>query len=338
MTYAYPPISRRRAAQLAVGLLGAHGLPGLTSAAWAQAGPAWPVRPVTLVAVYAAGGPVDIISRIVAKGLSDHFGQQFLVENRVGAGGSIGAQSVARGPADGYTILHLNSAHTVIETLYKNRGYELARDFLPVSTLGSSPNWLLINPKTHAFRTVQDLVAYARANPGKLTYASGGSGGLTHLSSELMKVRGGLDIVHVPYKGNAPAFADLLAGRVDMIFDQPISSESFVKAGQLKPLAVTSRMRNAAYPEVPTLMESGFEDFEANAWYAFAFRAGTPPAIAQALNAGVAKVLAQPEIRERLLAAGVTPAASSPDALAAQIQRDTARWREVIERAGITVQ
>lgn len=332
-------LNRRHAVQLTAGLLGmANGLPTLMTTAHSQATTPWPTKPVTLVAVFSAGGPVDIISRIVAKGLADHFGQPFVVENRVGAGGSIGAQSVARGPADGYTVLHLNSAHTAVETLYRNRGYELARDFAPVSTLGSSPNWLLVNPKVHAFRTVQDLVAYARANPGKLTYASGGSGGLTHLSSELMKVRGGLDIVHVPYKGNAPAFTDLIAGRVDMIFDQPISSESFVKSGQLRPLAVTSRTRAAAYPEVPTMMESGFEDFEAVAWYALAFRSGTPQAVVQALNSGLAKVLAQADIRERLLAAGVTPSTSSPEGLATQIQRDTARWREVIERAGIALQ
>lgn len=303
-----------------------------------DAAPSWPSRPVVIVAVFAPGGPVDIVTRIVAKGLSDHFKQPFVVENRTGAGGTVGAASVARSDADGHTLLGVNTSHTVSESLYKDRRYELAKDFAPVSTMGSSPNWVLVNPKVHPFKDMRDLVTWAKAHPGKLTYASGGSGGLTHLSSELLKSRAGVDLLHVPYKGNGPAFTDLIAGRVDMIFDQPISSEGFVKSGQLRPLAVTSRTRLAAHPEVPTMVEAGFEDFVVNAWYGLAFRSGTSPAIVASLNAGLAKVLAQPDIRDRLLAAGVTPAHSTPDAFAALIRSDTARWRDLVERAGITTQ
>ncbi|MDB5966870.1 MAG: hypothetical protein JWQ72_3370 [Polaromonas sp.] len=327
-------LNRRQATLLGAGLL----VLGTGSPSGAQGAQGWPAKPVTIVAVFSAGGPVDVISRIVARGLSDHFQQQFVVENRVGAGGTVGALSVARAAPDGYTLLGVNTSHTISETLYKGRRYDLSSDFAPVSTLGTSPNWLLVNPKVRPFQDMRDLVAWARSNPGKLTYASGGSGGMTHLSSELMKSRAGLDIVHVPYKGNAPAFTDLLAGRVDMIFDQPISSEAFVKAGQLRALAVTSRTRMPTHPDVPTMMEAGFDDFEATVWYGVAFRAGTPPAIVAALNAGIDKVLAQADIRERLLAAGITPAHSTPEAFGALIRGDTKRWREVIDRAGITAQ
>jgi len=329
-------INRRRATLLGASLLTlAAGVPVRAQTASARG---WPTKPVTIVAVFAAGGPVDIVTRITAKALSDHFQQQFVVENRVGAGGTVGALSVARSEPNGYTLLGVNTSHTVSETLYKTRRYDLSKDFAPVSTIGTSPNWLLINPKVHPFKDMRELVAWARANPGKLTYASGGSGGMTHLSSELMKSRAGLDIVHVPYKGNAPAFTDLIAGRVDMIFDQPASSEAFVKSGQMRPLAVTSRARMPTHPDVPTMIESGFDDFEASVWYGLAFRTGTPPAIVAALNAGLAKVLSQSDIREQLLAVGVTPAHSTPEAFGALIRSDTARWRDVIERAGITAQ
>ncbi len=298
----------------------------------------WPAKPVTVVAVFSAGGPVDMVARIVAKGLGEQLGQQFLVENRVGGGGTVGAASVARGSTDGYTVLLVNSGHTAAETLYKGRGYELAKDLTPVSLIGTSPNWLLVNPKQNAFASIQEMTTFAAANPGKLTYASGGSGGITHLSSELLKAQKNLDIVHIPYKGNAPAFTDLLAGRVDMIFDQPISSESFVKSGQLKPLAVTSRNRLAGYPDVPTMVEAGIPGFVVDVWYGFAFRAGTPPAVVSSLNAALEKVLALPDIRSRLMAAGVTPAPSTPAAFEARIKDDTARWRGLIERTGITAQ
>lgn len=298
----------------------------------------WPAKPVTLVAVFAAGGPVDMVARIVAKGLGEQLGQQVVVENRVGAGGTVGAGSVARANADGYTVLLVNSGHTAAEALYKGRGYDLAKDFAPVSLIGTSPNWLLVNPKQNAFASLQEMTAFAAAHPGKLTYASGGSGGLTHLSSELMKAQKGLDIVHVPYKGNSPAFTDLLAGRVDMIFDQPISSEAFVRSGQLKPLAVTSRNRMPGYPDVPTMAEAGFPGFVVDVWYGLAFRAGTPPAVVSSLNAALEKVLASPDIKSRLTAAGVTPAHSTPAAFEGRIKDDTARWRGIIERSGITAQ
>jgi tripartite-type tricarboxylate transporter receptor subunit TctC len=332
------PVTRRDACLLGAGLLALAGIAPVRAQTGAATALPWPMKPVTVVAVFSAGGPVDIVTRIVAKGLSDHFQQQFVVENRVGAAGTVGAASVARAEPDGYTVLGVNSAHTATETLYKNRRYDLAKDFAPVSLIGGSANWLLVNPKVHDFKSVAELLAWASAHPGKLSYASGGSGGLTHLSAELLKARAGVDILHVPYKGNAPAFTDLIAGRVDMIFDQPVSSEAFVKSGQLRPLAVTSRTRLAAYPDLPTMVEAGVADFEAAVWYGLALRAGTPRAIVSALNAGLAKVLAQYDIRERLQAAGVTPAHSTPEAFAGLMRADTARWREVIERAGITAQ
>lgn len=301
----------------------------------AQPTPAWPTRPVTVVSVFPPGGPVDQVLRIVAKGLGDELGQPFVVDNRVGAGGTIGAASVLRAEADGHTVLGLISAHPASETLYKARRYDLARDFEPVSMIGTSPNWLLVNAKDTRLASLKDLLAYARANPGKLTYASGGAGGLTHLSSELLKSQAGVDIVHVPYKGNTPAMTDLLAGRVDMLFDQPLASEQFVRSGQLRAIALTSRTRLAQWPDVPTMVESGFADFEVQPWYGLALRTGTPAPIVSTLHAAMARVLAQPETRQRLAAAGVTPAPTTPQAFGERIRGDIVRWRSVIDKAGI---
>jgi tripartite-type tricarboxylate transporter receptor subunit TctC len=309
-----------------------------TLVAQAQSAPAWPTRPVTLVSVFPPGGPVDQVMRIIAKGLSDELGQPFVVENRVGAGGTVGAASLLRAEADGNTVLGLISAHSAGETLYKARRYDLARDFEPVSLIGTSPNWLLVNAKDTRTASLRDLLAYARANPGKLTYASGGSGGLTHLSSELLKLQAGVDILHVPYKGNGPAITDLLAGRVDMLFDQPAASEQFVRSGQLRVIAVTSGSRLPQAPDAPTLIESGMSDFQVQAWYGLAVRAGTPASIIATLNAATVRVLSQPETRQRLAAVGITATLTTPQAFGDRIRGDIGRWRTVIDKAGITAQ
>ncbi|MEJ2802243.1 tripartite tricarboxylate transporter substrate binding protein [Comamonadaceae bacterium PP-2] len=313
----------------------------LPSAVQAQSAPAaaWPSRPLTLVVVFAPGGAADQVARIVAKGLGDRLGQTVVVDNRPGAGGTVGATFVARAPADGNTLLFVNSSHTASETLYPGHPYDLAKDFAPVSLVGTSPFWLLVNPKTHpSFNSVKDLVAAAKAKPGQLTFASGGSGGLTHMSGEELKSQAGIDMVHVPYKGNAPALTDVIAGRVDMIFDQQVSSEAFVKSGQLKPLAVTSSRRMPGAPQVPTLAESGFPQFDIVSWYGLALRTGTPQPIVDKLHAAIGEVLAEPDVRKKLQAAGVEPGATTPQAFGQLMHDDTARWGQVIRKAGITVQ
>ena len=296
----------------------------------------WPVKPITLVVVFAAGGTSDIVGRTLGAKLSQQLGQQVVVDNKPGAGGTLGATLVARAKPDGYTMLMLLSSHTTAETLFKNRPYDLVKDFAPVSLIGTSPYWMLVNPDATKTPTMRDLVAIARAQPGKLTFASGGSGGITHLAAEMMKLQGKLDIVHVPFKGNAPALTELLAGRVDMIFDQPASSEAYVKAGKMKALAVTSRTRMPAYPDVPTMIESGFPGFEAISWFGLAFPAGTPREIVDAMHREAVKALAAPDLRQKFEAAGITPVAMTPAEFTAHIQAEIGRWRTVITEAKVT--
>ena len=294
------------------------------------------MKPITLVVVFAAGGTADIVGRTLAAKLSQQLGQQVIVDNKPGAGGTLGATLVARAKPDGYTMLMLLSSHSTAETLFKNRTYDLNKDFAPVSLIGTSPYWMLINPDVMKTPTMKDLVAMARAQPGKLTFASGGSGGITHLSAEMMKLQGTLDIVHIPFKGNAPALTELLAGRVDMIFDQPASSEAYVKAGKLKPLAVTSRTRMPAYPDVPTMIESGFPGFEAISWFGLAFPAGTPREVVEAMNREVVRALNAPDLRQKFEAAGITPTSLTPAEFVAHIQAEVGRWRTVINDAKVT--
>ena len=298
----------------------------------------WPARPVTMVVVFAPGGTVDIVGRTLANKLSQQLGQAVIVDNKVGAGGVIGAAAVAGAKPDGYTFLMLVSSHAVGETLYPKRSYDLGKNFAPSSLIGTSPYWLLVSPDKMHVTNVQQLVAVARAEPGKLTYASGGSGGITHLAAEMMKAQAKLDITHIPFKGNAPALTEVMAGRVDMIFDQPASSLGYVKAGKLKALAVTSPARLPAFPDVPTMSESGFPGFEAIAWFGAAFPAGTPPEIVNRMSQEIAKALASPEVKDKLEGAGVTPAASTPADFGKFITAEIERWRKVIADAKITAE
>jgi len=298
----------------------------------------WPSRPISVVVVFAAGGTADIVGRTLGAQLSPQLHQQIIIENKPGAGGTIGATAVAHSKPDGYTMLMLVSTHTTAETLFKGRPYDLLKDFAPVTTIGTSAYWILINPEVTKVNTMQELVAAMRANPGKMTYASGGSGGITHLASEMMKLQGKLDVVHIPFKGNGPALTEVVAGRVDMLIDQPASSEAFVKAGKLKPLAVTSRARIPTAPNIPTMAESGFPGFEAIAWFGLAFPSGTPPDIVNRMNHEVATALATPELKQKLEAAGITPLAMSPAQFNELIKSDIVRWRAVINDAKITAE
>jgi tripartite-type tricarboxylate transporter receptor subunit TctC len=300
--------------------------------------PTWPVRPITAVAVFAAGGTADGVTRIVSQKLSTVLGQQVVVENRAGGGGTVGAAAVARATPDGYTLLMLVSSHAVGETLYKGRKYDLLKDFAPISLIGTSPYWLLVNPHQTKAQTVAELMAAARSQPGKLTFASGGVGALAHLAAEMMKSQKDVDIVHVPYKGAGPALTDLLGGRIDMLFDQPLSSEQFVKAGKLKPLAVTSSQRIPSAPAVPTMAESGFPGFEAIAWFAVAAPAGTPTPVLEQLSKAIHQVLGMADVRAKLEEVGVTPKSSSPAELEALIRTEIPRWRSVVEKAQIKVE
>jgi len=299
---------------------------------------AYPSKPISMVVVFAAGGTADIVGRTLGAQLSKQLGQQVVIDNKPGAGGTVGATAVARAKPDGYTMLMLVSSHTTAETLFKSRPYDLLKDFAPVSTIGTSAYWVLVNPETTKAKTIKELVDAMRAQPGKFSYGSGGSGGITHLASEMMKLQGKLDVVHVPFKGNAPALTELLAGRIDMVIDQPASSEAFVKAGKLKPLAVTSLKRIPTAPDVPTLNESGFPGFEAIAWFGLGFPAGTPPEIVARMNTEVAKALADPELKQKLEAAGITPLSMSSGDFTNVMKADVARWAKVISDAKVTTE
>ena len=309
---------------------------GALALALPAASQTWPAKPITMVVVFAPGGTVDIVGRSVANLLTQQLGQQVVVDNKAGAGGTIGATAVARAKPDGYTLLMLVSSHAVAESLYRKRPYDLQKDFQPVSMIGTSPYWLLINPDTNKTPTMKELVARIQAKPGDMTFASGGSGGIAHLASEMMNLQGKLKVTHVPFKGNAPALTELVAGRVDMMFDQPASSESFVKSGKLKPLAVTSKTRLAAYPDVPTMAESGFPGYEAISWFGIALPSGTPPDIVKRLNDAMVKVMANPELRQKLEAAGIAPASSTPGAFSEFIKTEIGRWSTVVEQAKVT--
>lgn len=299
-------------------------------------GQSWPTRPVTLVVPFAAGGPIDTVARHVGKTLAEQLGQPVLVENRAGAGGTIAAGFVARAQPDGYTLLVVVPGLTGAESLFPKRNYDLTKDFAPVSLIGTSPNWLL-TPKDGPFKSIGDVVKLAGAAPGRYSYGQGGTGGLSHLTAELMKARKGLHIVNIGYRGNAPALTDLLAGQIHLLFDQPSSSEAFVKSGQLRPLAVTSAARMPNYPDVPTMQEAGFSDFAIEVWYGLAFPKGTPPAIVQSAHAALVKALANPDLRGSLQKGGVTVRTNSPEEFTAQIRNDVVRWRGVIEKNRISV-
>lgn len=306
----------------------------LAGSATAQTGSA---KPLSIVVGFAAGGPTDIVARVVAKALGEELGRPVIVENKPGAGATLAAAQVAHGLPDGNTMLLIVPGLTGAESMFPNRKYDLKKDFAPISLIGTSPNWLLTHVNSD-FKTMQDLERVAKLNPGKYSYGQGGTGGITHLTSELLKSTKGLEILEVPYRGNGPAMIDLVSGRVDMIFDQPISSEGFVTSGKLRPLAVTSPNRLPAYPDVPTMQESGYPGFVVEVWYGLAFHARTPEATINTVNAALARSLANDEVKAGLLRSGITPQTSTPQEFRVRIASEIERWNKVITRANIKAQ
>ncbi len=301
----------------------------------AHAAVEFPTRVVRLVVAFPPGGTNDVIARLLAQKLGEAWSQPVIVENRAGAGGTIGTDVVARADPDGYTLLVTPPGPiTTNASLYATLPYDPARAFAPVTVLSIAPNILLVNPKVPA-TSVAALVADARARPGKLTYASQGTGTTSHLTGAMFATVAHLDLVHVPYKGSAPAVNDLLSGQVDLMFDAVGNSLGHVRAGSLRPLAIAGPQRMAALPELPTMVESGFSAFVSVVWYALVAPAGTPPALCTAIAAAVERVLRQPDVGERLAALGNAPVGSGPQALAAFMQTETVRWTQVIKAAGI---
>jgi tripartite-type tricarboxylate transporter receptor subunit TctC len=295
----------------------------------------YPQKPVRLIVPFPAGGIADVFGRIIGAKLSEAWGQPVLVENRAGAGGNIGADLVAKSPADGYTLL-MGSIGTqaVNVSLFRNMPYDSAKDFTPVALVLEAESLLALHPSVPA-ATPAELIAYARAQPGKLSYGSAGVGTASHLAGELFKSMARVDIAHIPYKGNVPAITDLLAGQTQMVFATMPTVLPHVKAGKLKGIAVLGRNRSAAAPDVPTLSESGLKGFEVNNWIGIFGPAGMPPAVTAKLNAAVLEVMRSPEVRQRMLAEGARFTATTPEQFAAFVSAETAKWGKLIREVGI---
>jgi tripartite-type tricarboxylate transporter receptor subunit TctC len=295
----------------------------------------YPSRPVHIVNPFTAGGPVDLLARAVGQKLNEAWGQPVIVDTRAGAAGNIGIEYVARAPADGYTLLVMPTGNAVVNPhLYAKLPYDTFRDFAPVTLLATVENALVVNPSVAA-KSVPELVALARANPGKLTFASPGVGSQAHIAGEMLKSMAGVDMVHVPYKGMAPAMNDLLGGQVSFMFLSMSSALKQVETGKLRALGVASLKRAPAAPALPTIAEQGFAGFEAVSWYALMAPAGTPADVVDRIAAESARALRDPAVRERLVGLGADPVGNSPAELAGMLKRENARWGDFIRKAGI---
>jgi tripartite-type tricarboxylate transporter receptor subunit TctC len=306
-------------------------------AALAHAQSPYPSKPIRLVVPFPAGGTTDILARAVAQRLTETMGQPVVVDNRPGAGGNIGAELVAKSAPDGYTLLMGTvGTHAINASLYAKMPYDHVRDFAPVILVAGVPNVLVVHPALPV-NSVQELIAYGKANPGKLNFASSGNGTSIHLSAELFKTMTGVQMAHVPYKGSAPALVDLAGGQVQLMFDNLPSALALIKGGKLKALAVTSAQRSTALPDVPTVAESGLPGFEASSWFGLLAPAGTPKDIITKLNGEVAKWLATPEAKEKLAAQGAIPFGLPPDEFARHIAAETVKWQKVVKDSGAKI-
>ena len=307
----------------------------LPSYAHAQAD--YPNRPVRWIVPFAPAGPTDLMSRAVAEKISQRLGQQFVVDNRPGAGGNIGAELVSKSAPDGYTLMigHVGT-HAINATLYPKLAFDPIRDFTPITLIATLPLALVIHPSVPA-KNVKELIAHAKAKPGALNFASAGNGGPTHLTSELLKVSAGIDIVHVPYKGNAAALTDLIAGRSHMMFSNLLTSMPHVRAGKLRAIGISSARRSPQAPDLPTVAESGLPGFAAVPWYGVLGPAGMPKAIVARLNGEIARAVALPDMQERFVTQGIDLQSSTPEQFAALIKSEIVKWRKVVRDAGAKV-
>ncbi len=297
----------------------------------------YPVKPVRLIVPFAAGGNVDITARQIAPGLSELLGQNFIVDNRVGAGGVIGAEAVAKAAPDGYTLMMgSNSTVSVAPSLYPKLAYHPVRDFAPVSLVATTPFVLVVHPSVPV-KSVKELIALAKTKSGRLAMASGGTGSSNHLVGELFQSLTGAKFTHVPYKGGGPAGVDLMAGQVDLLFDQLSSSVGPLKSGRIRALAVTSAARTAVFPDIPTMKEAGVADFEVTNITGVLAPAGTPAEIITRLNAAILKVLGSASVKERFAGLALEPAPSTPEQFSVYIKEDFARWTKVVRDASIKV-
>jgi tripartite-type tricarboxylate transporter receptor subunit TctC len=297
----------------------------------------WPTKPIRLVVPYPPGGGTDIMARILQSRLSESLGQTVVIENRGGAGGALGTEVVAKSPADGYTFLFTLSSHTINPLIYK-LNFDVERDFAPVTLIVSVPQLVAAYPGS-PLHSMQDVVSMARANPGKLNFASVGNGTPSHIAGELLKLRTHTDIVHVPYKGGGPAVADTIGGQVPLLIVTMPAAMSQVRAGKLRALAVTTIRRNPGAPEIPTVAEAlKIPDYEVDSWYAMFAPAKTPSPVVHRMQSEIAKIIRIPEVRQKLLEQGGDPVGSTPEELDRVVKTELRRWRDLIRAANITVE
>ncbi|MGZ8273780.1 MAG: Bug family tripartite tricarboxylate transporter substrate binding protein [Burkholderiaceae bacterium] len=307
----------------------------LASIAPAQA-QSWPTKPVRIVVPFPAGGTTDIVARSIGAELQKMWGQSVVIDNRPGAGGNIGADAVAKSPADGYTLLMGTvGTHAINHSLFAQNGqkmpYDPVKDFVPVTLCAAVPNVMVINPKLPV-NSVPDFIQYAKTNPGKVNMASSGNGTSIHLTGELFKTVTGTYMVHLPYRGSAPALIDLIAGNVNVMFDNLPSALPHIKSGRIKALAVTSKNPSPALPGVPTIEQAAnLKDFDASSWFGLFAPAGTPRSIVDKIQGDVAKAMSVPEVRERFVAQGAEPGGNTPDQFSAFIKGETEKWARVVK-------
>jgi tripartite-type tricarboxylate transporter receptor subunit TctC len=306
----------------------------LAAVAFAAAAQEYPSRPVHVVVPYPAGGPNDIIVRIVGKRLGETLGQPIVVENRPGAGGNIGTDSVAKSAPDGYTLVSVGPGALIINPLLGKVPYDTMRDFAPVTIMAVAPNALVAHPSFPA-KSVAELIALARAKPGTINYASGGSGSTPHLAAALFAVMAKVQLTHIPYKGTGPATADLIGGQVQIAFLGIPTVLPHIRSGKLRALAVTGKHRSPELPGVPTVDEAGVAGYEVSPWYGLLAPAGTPAAVVARLSSEATKIVRAPEMREQLSAQGAEPAGGTPDEFAKTLRADAAVWGKVVKQAGI---
>jgi tripartite-type tricarboxylate transporter receptor subunit TctC len=307
---------------------------GLVLAAGLAHAQGFPSRPITIVIPFPPGGISDNSTRVIAQKASAALGQPIVIENRPGAGGQIGADVVKGARPDGHTLYLANiGSHGINQSLYSKLSYDPTKDFEPVTLLFSSPNFLVV-PAASPVKSVSELIAYAKTKPGKAAYGSQSIGSGGHLSGEIVKQKNGLDLVHVPYKGSAPVLTDLVAGRIDFLFDPITTSLPFVRDGKLRALAITSDKRSPLAPQVPTMVELGYPGYDVNPWFGLAAPAGTPRAVVDRLSVEFAKAAKDPEVVKRLADQGIDTWSMTPDQFAAFIKSETARWTDVVKASG----
>lgn len=313
---------------------------GLAAAASLMAAPValadYPEQPIRLVVGFSAGGTTDVVARVVGKEIGEALGQPVVVENRPGAGSNIAAEMVARAKPDGYTLLMVAVTSAINDTLYKNLSFDLVEDFSPVALAVRVPNVLVVHPDVKA-NSVAELVDLLKKNPGKYNFASSGSGTSIHMAGELFKLRAGVDVAHIPYKGSANAVTDLIGGQVEYMFDNMPSAWPHVESGKLRALAVTTAERSKTAPNLPTMQEEGFEGFDVSSWFGVIGPKGLPADVVEKLNKAIRAALAKPEVQERMASLGAVPADTTPEQFAQFIKTEVDTWRPVVEASGARV-